>query len=387
MKGPRVIEVEVAEPAQRVPARKTLTITDAELSEASLTPKCIVDAYLYADLAQLVAPGGTGKTTIFLYEAVRIALGRHVWGLKVLAPGWVLIVTAEDQRERLVGRLREIMAEMGLSDTDRQRVMRDVLVWDVTGQQVKLTHAHDGNLHLTTLADEIVDAYKEDPPVVVLFDPLVSFGVSEERINDNEQALVTAARRIIRGLGCCVRYIHHTGQAVARGKLIDQYSGRGGSALADGSRMTAVMQPWHKDDKRQPPPECVPDKDSSITVLARPKLSYAPPNLPLIWIKRTGFQFEHFIEAPIDPEMNAVAKAAQLLQFLTWELSQNRRYTKRQLEDSLSKLDMSRIELRAALTELQVSGQVVERDLPPDLRHGRRKTYLHPAQCADAVAQ
>lgn len=387
MTGPQIVEVEVAEPAQRVPARDTLAITVKELSGASLTPMCIVDAYLYADLAQMVAPGGTGKTTMFLYEAICICLGRPVWGLKVHTQGWVLIVTAEDQRERLIARLREIIEEMNLSYDEQSQVMQDVLIWDVTGQQMKLTRASDGNLTLTDLADEIVKAYKDDPPVVMLFDPLVSFGVAEERVNDNEQALVTAARRIVRGLGCCVRYIHHTGQAVARNKIIDQYSGRGGSALADGSRMTAVLQPWDKDDKHQPPPECDPDKNSSITILARPKLSYSPPNLPLIWVKRTGYRFEHYIDYPIDPEVNTKAKAAQVKQFLTHELSQDRYYTKRHLEDSYKKLNMKRFELREALILLEVSGEVVSRDLPPELKHGQRKTYLHPVHCADDVAQ
>jgi RecA-family ATPase len=303
--------------------------------------------------------------------------------LKVHRPGWSLIVTAEDQRERLVARMREILDGMDLTPMERRRVQSDVAIWDVTGEQKKLTFASDGNLQLTTLADEIVEAHKDDPPVVVLFDPMVSFGVSEERVNDNEQALVTAARRIVRGLGCCVRYIHHTGKANARDKALDQYSGRGGSALADGTRMTTVLQAWHPDDKLTPPPGCHPDAQSSIIVMARPKLSYVGPNLPLIWIKRTGHTFEHFIEFRVTPEQKMAASVEQLHQFLTWELQQDRRYTKNQLDESLGKLGMTRAEMREALTELQVSGRVVDADLPTDQRQGRRKTYLHPVQSAD----
>lgn len=370
-------------PPSGVPCRRDLVVSDTELESASLTPPCIVEAHTYADLAQVVAPGGTGKTTVILYELICIALNRPVWGLKVKRPGWSLIVTAEDQRERLVARMREILEGMDLSPMERRRVQSDVIIWDVTGEQMKLAFASDGNLQLTTLADEIVEAYKGDPPVIVLFDPMVSFGVSEERVNDNEQALVTAARRIVRGLGCCVRYVHHTGKAHARDKALDQYSGRGGSALPDGSRMTFVLQTWHPDDRLTPPPGCHPDPQSSIVILARPKLSYARPNLPLIWIKRTGYQFEHFIEYQVTPEQKIAARVEQLHQFLTWELSQDRRYTKNQLDESLGKLGMTRAEMREALTELQVSSRVVDRDLPTDQRQGRRKTYLHPVQSAD----
>ena len=117
------------------PSRDELSITDSELATANLTPTCFVEEYLYADVANLSAPGGTGKTTLVLYEAICIALGRPVHGMKVMKPGWTLIITAEDQRERLVARLREIMNSMDLTNDERKTVMRGVLPWDVTGEQ------------------------------------------------------------------------------------------------------------------------------------------------------------------------------------------------------------------------------------------------------------
>jgi hypothetical protein len=129
-----------------------------------------------------------------------------------------------------------------------------------------------------------VERYQADPPAVVAFDPLVSFGASEGMVNDNENGIVTAARRIVRGLHCCVRVIHHTGKGNARGGTLDQYSGRGGSALPDGSRMTTVLQAWSPEDGSglHPPPGCRAGPEASITVMNRAKLSYAPPNLPRI---------------------------------------------------------------------------------------------------------
>ena len=69
----------------------------------------------------------------------------------------------------------------------------------------------------------------------------MSFGVGESRVNDAEQGLIEAFRIIRNQLDCCVEGIHHTGKANARDKSTDQYSGRGGSALADGARMVAVL--------------------------------------------------------------------------------------------------------------------------------------------------
>jgi RecA-family ATPase len=61
----------------------------------------------------------------------------------------------------------------------------------------------------------------------------------------------------VRGLGCCVRLICHVSKEAARSGALDQYASRGGSALADGARMVAVLRSWDPeatDDKLTPPP-------------------------------------------------------------------------------------------------------------------------------------
>ena len=369
------------------PPPKALDITPEELATAELAPRCIVESYLYADVAQLIAPGGVGKTTLVLREAICIALGRPLWGLRVLHPGWSLIVTAEDARPRLVARLREIMAVMDLTPAERATVMCSVRIWDVTGKGLRLITLSDGTVALTTLADQVIEAYRPDPPAIIVFDPTVSFGASESLVNDNEQGLITAARRMVRELDCCVRFIHHTGKMNAREGTLDQYSGRGGSALPDGSRMTAVLQTWTPGRPGEttswaPPPGLVADQRSSVTILARPKLTYARPNLPMIWIQRTGWTFAHFIDLPQTPEARRAAGEAQLVRFLESELARGRRYTARSLEEMAGDIQMSRNQLRRTLAGLRAACSVVDADLPEDQRQGGRTHYLAVAYCA-----
>jgi RecA-family ATPase len=375
--------VELPEPDRsRPPAAESLIPTEAELDAARLAPRCIVRHCLYADVAALVAPGGTGKTTLLIHEAVHIALGWPVWGLPVEAPGWTLFVTAEDRREQFMARLREILACLDLTPADRARALWGVRVWDTTGEAVKLIRAADGNVLLTSLADDIVEAYQADPPAACVFDPLVSFGASEGMINDNEQGIITAARRIVKGLSCCVRLVHHTGKDNARQVALDQYAGRGGSALADGSRMMSVLQTWTPEaaGNRQPPPGCTPGPEASLTILARAKLSYAPPNPPLIWIRREGFAFAHFTEEPKPaPEDLRAAQADQVERFIRAELERERRYTQTTLEAVAGIMSLTRQTLRQALAELRISGRVIEAPMPKEQCQGGRKTYLCPA--------
>ena len=231
----------------------------------------------------------------------------------------------------------------------------------------------DGNLVLTTLADDIVTAYQQDPPALIVFDPLVSFGVSESMVNDNEQAIVTACRRIVKGLDCCVRLIAHTGKANAREKTLDQYSSRGGSALSDGARMVAVLQTWKAGDGMQPPAGCTPSEESSITILARPKLSYAKPNLPNLWIRRTGHNFETFTDIKLSDEEREAATLDQVERFLESEVQQGHRHTKTSLETIPN---LTRAEVRKAISILMAHGRIIEVDLPPDEMRTKRKTYL-----------
>ena len=210
-----------------IPPLSSLAISRSEMDTARLTPKCIVEKYLYADVSTLAAPGGVGKTTLMLFEPIHVILGYNLFGLRVDNPGKVLIVTAEDTREILVARLRGLMEAQYLSDADQDKVLASLHIWDVSGQGRKLVCSTDGNIIITELADQIIEASRDQGLVLVQFDPLVSFGADEGRVNTNENALVEAARRIRNGLDVCVRLIHHTGQAAARDGALDQYTGRG----------------------------------------------------------------------------------------------------------------------------------------------------------------
>jgi hypothetical protein len=118
-------------------------------------------------------------------------------------------------------------------------------MWDFPAEA--FCHAitiEDGNIFLSEKVDEIINTHKTDPPVLVTFDPIISFGIGESRVNDNEQGLIMAARRIRNGLNCAVRVIHHTGKANAREKTLDQYTSRGRLRIArrveDGFYLAAV---------------------------------------------------------------------------------------------------------------------------------------------------
>lgn len=353
-------------------------ISEGELQVANLHPKCIVENYLYADLALMAAAGGTGKTTLLIYEAICIALGQELWGLPVLNPGATLFITAEDSKELILAKFREIVEAMHLSPAARKHVRDQISVWDVSGQIIPLAQLNEaGNIELTPLADNLVAAHKNRGLAQVVFDPAISFGPGERLINDGEQAIVTACRRIIRGLHCVCRILSHTGKANARNGVIDQYASRGGSAFPDGSRMVTILSNARETPLTPPDDFDLHPHDSGF-VLARAKLSYSPPQ-PNIWVRRRDFSYEYVIENPRS-KIDLLEHDTKIVDsFIRHELQEGRKHSKNTLETALIRTTkLTRQRVRTARSLLETSGRIRSEVLPEEEKSKGKTGYLNP---------
>ncbi len=361
----------------RFPPIEELISSEDEFNTANLTPLCIVENYLWEDVGILFAPGGTGKTTLILYEAICIALGKPLWGLTIESPGKTLVITAEDPREILLARIRLICQSMYLSNEEISLVRESVIILDVSSKFVKLIEdSHIKGIMLSADTKLICTAYEDANIRMVIIDPAISFGVSESKVNDNEQGLIMAGRMIVKRLRACVRYIHHTGKSSADNKTKQsQYSGRGGSAFADGCRMVAGIS---EGSRRDLPTQTQVGNTSSIIKLLRHKLTYAPRQ-PGIIIVRDGYSFTHSIDAPKTADQTIKSEKLQLLNWIYQaERSRNLYLNKTSIESGyLSELGMARADFRTAITQLEAEGDVIHVPVPENLRQGNRKDYLH----------
>jgi len=352
-----------------------------EWQQSRLTPPALVERYLYADLSLLVAAGGTGKTTLALWEAVHIVLERPLYG-RTTKGGWVLFLTAEDPREQLVARLRRVCEGMRLTEAELAQVWQRVRISDVSGAPFKLAvNDGAGNIITTANVERLTETLANDPPALMVVDPYVSFGPGEASVNDGAQAMVTAARQIMRALGCCVRFIHHTGQEAARSAFKDQYTGRGGTALPDGSRMVAVLTPVEDHSIAPAPLHPLLADGGQLLELSLPKLSYCPPQQPIL-IARQGWRLE-WAERPSDAEIAAERDRedeAAVLRFIQSALDRGEKHTRRSIEEQHERIGIPRNRVRAAVTQLIEQGHLEIRNLPREARRGQRKDYLHPVR-------
>jgi hypothetical protein len=271
---------------------------------------------------------------------------------------------------------------MELNDAERRRVCDRVLVSDVRGQGFKVTiTSHDEAIVPTATVDDVISGCRGKDVVMIVIDPTVSVGVGEARVNDAEQGLVDAGRRIVRSLNCCVRYIHHVGKEAARMKSTDQYTARGGSALPDGCRMVAVLQPLDQKEWRVKTGMSWAEEETGVQ-LTRPKGSYCPPNQAVIFISRKGFKFTSVVGGSSTAARDiAAAKIEQLLKLIAAENGKGNKPTQNSLTALIKAegLDLARDDVRNGVALLTSRGRVELRKLEQTTgggRGGNRGTYL-----------
>lgn len=358
-------------------------LTLQELKDAQLNPRVILPYFLYADVRTRISAGGTGKTTVALYEAITLALGRELWGRTPEQPVRTAIVTREDTREILVARTREIMRGMGLQLEQVNQVVENLIIVDLSGISFRVSAVvgdvvlpHAGNLAWLI---KTLSVFKPD---WLVMDPMVSFGVGEQRVNDAEQGLIEAMRILKAEFNCCVEGIHHSGKANAREKTLDQYSGRGGSALSDGSRMVCVMQPLTPQEWADATGAYLSEGESGI-VMAMPKMSYCRPQEP-IYVKRYGYSFEQ-VRPLTAPSIDETQRQHDefVLQAIKDAWFRNQPLSAQELKDDYKALfynNLKRDAVMEALGRLKRDGLVVQQDN----RGGRgHRSHLEPIILTD----
>jgi regulatory protein RepA len=352
------------------------------------TPNAIIENLIYADVGTIIAAGGTGKTTFGLWLLIHVVLGIDFCGRKVVTPGRVVLLTAEDSREILIARLHKIAAAMFPHGTrtpdDREAIMsairHGIIIIDVTANVVRLTCIERDTVKADAGAvDALAATLAPLCPSLLLIDPTVSFGVGEGRVNDAEQALIEAARRLRAKLPCAVFFVHHTGKANAREQTEDQYSGRGGSALSDGSRMVFVInRPKPNDWTKQTGETLAPGETGLKISLA--KLSYCEPQKEL-YVVRHGYEFRHLRAATQTDEERDRADETTVLRFLSDELANGIPHSQKTLGDVRERVGLSRDRLRSIVHRLLETAQLAER------REPGKSNALIPATLAGSIGE
>ncbi|WP_321383288.1 AAA family ATPase, partial [Rhizobium sp.] len=186
-----------------------------------------------------VAPGGVGKSSLSLVEALALITGRPLLGKKVETPLRVWIWNLEDPLDELQRRIQAICEHFDISAAD----ISDRLYVD-SGRIQGLCIAETSNRGKTTIMRPVVDALiaelQHRQIDLLIVDPFVSSHAVPENDNPSMDKVAKEWGKIADATNCAVHLIHHT-RKLGSDSEVTAESSRGGKALTDAARVVRAI--------------------------------------------------------------------------------------------------------------------------------------------------
>jgi len=191
-------------------------------------------------LSLTVAPGGLGKSSMVLVDALAMATGKALLGSKPPEPLRVWVWNGEDPREEIERRITAACVHYGITADD----LGDRLLVD-SGRDLPIilaTTGNDGVRIARPVADQLKAAIRAAKIDVLIIDPFVTTHEVNENDNTAINAVAAEWRRIADETGCAIELVHHTSKAgAANGNNFGIYASRGGGALIDAVRAARYL--------------------------------------------------------------------------------------------------------------------------------------------------
>ena len=245
-------------------------------------------------ISATVAPGGVGKSSLALVEAVAMAAGRDLLGIQPPKPLKVWYVNLEDPREEIERRIAAICLHfrIGPKEIDTR------LFFDGRELEIILaSQAKSGAVVATPVADALTDALKDDAFDVLTIDPFVSAHRVTENDNMAIDVVVKTLGRIGGAAGCAIELIHHVRKT--NGAEITAEDGRGASALVAAARSVRVLNPMTKDEGEK---AGVGENRRFHFRSDTGKTNLAPPSTKATWFKLASVPLGNGSGGPIDDQ-------------------------------------------------------------------------------------
>jgi len=209
------------------------------------------------DIHLTTADGGTGKTTLKLYESICLALGERFLGFIPEQRGKTLFITGEDSDVKLAAMLGQICEQMGLfngGDSNNEKlnsVLSSIVIKkdDNLGLMIK---NNQGFLEINEDAyKKVLKAVQDIEPKMIVFDPIAAFWGPEGMVNDMTKVVAKFMSRLVHDSKACVEMINHMGKSSSNSKDMTQFAGRGGTALPSHSRVSRVLRGVDADEYKE----------------------------------------------------------------------------------------------------------------------------------------
>lgn len=214
------------------PAKRILDPTPFSFPEAADIPR---RAWIYSDhyirrfVSATVAPGGLGKSSLTIVEALSMASGKPLLGVEPNGEFDVWLWNGEDPQEELDRRVTAAMQEYGLTKADiGGRLFLD------TGHNQPIILAKESRAGAAIdeqLSTELFDAVGRRKVDVLILDPFVSIHRVSENDNGAIDLVTKRLARLAAEKAISVELVHHVRKP--NGSETTIHDARGASALAN----------------------------------------------------------------------------------------------------------------------------------------------------------
>lgn len=368
------INIQIPKPPEP-PGRWTPSILTREdlLNSSKLRKPQLFQDWSTEDIHITTADGGTGKTTLKLYEAVCLALGERFLGFDNKQKGKTLFITGEDTDKKLGAMIGAIVRQMGLfedapGNNEKIQTILDSILIKKDADLCIIQKDRNGFLHLNSDSlRKVLEAIHDFQPKMVVFDPISSFWGSEAALNDMNKAVIKFMNEIIEKCdnGVCVEMINHMGKQSSANKDMTQFAGRGGSGLPSNARVSRVLRPVFEDEYMELTGESLGEKESAMMCNVNKFTDGSPLyNKPFV-ILRNGYLFSKKTLTPQkakDAE-KAFSDIERVFSYIKTERNKNRYPTTQVVVGNfmLGADPLSEARTKRALIQLQYTGHMGEK--------------------------
>ncbi|MGL4560129.1 MAG: AAA family ATPase, partial [Afipia sp.] len=293
--------VAVGLPAAPVVTRWTPARFSAEdlMNTSALKKPQLFEDWSTEDICLTSADGGTGKTTLALYESVCLALGTYFLGFRCLQAGKTLYITGEDTQQKIGGIIGAICRQMGLNNSQIATVLDSIYVKKDSDLCLVTKDRGTGFLHMNAEAmRRVLEAVEDVKPKRIVFDPISMFWGPESALNDMNKVVAKFMSELVDRSGAQVEMINHMGKSSSSQKDFTQFAGRGGSGLPSHARVVRGMHVVHGEEYTDLTGENLTERQSAIRIVVS-KFSDGSPiyNKPFVLV-RDGYLFSRKALAP-----------------------------------------------------------------------------------------
>lgn len=229
------------------PKRKPIRATPFRwIDPASIPPRRWVYGkhYVRKFASLTLAPGGVGKSSLAIVEALAIVTGRSLLGVEPDERANVWLWNGEDPEEELQARVAAAMLHFSIPPEEVEgRLFID------SGRQTELviaTQTRDGTKIAQPVVGDLVETIRENQIGVFIVDPFVSSHRVTENDNNAVDAVAKTWNRVAEETGCAVELIHHVRKTGSAEITVED--GRGAVALLGAARSARALNPMTQEE-------------------------------------------------------------------------------------------------------------------------------------------